>query len=140
MRYYSTQRPIGPGTYPKPQDNAALEIHNYDSKTYCEEIYREAWGYIEYAQPIDPESAYDYELIPPISKIKAVRPLGRDGWGREVFEDESGKVWKYTEPGEMPRERHDRLFSSTNNSYDGEPCWPMKADIDYRIKEETEHE
>lgn len=24
--YYSTQRPIGPGTYPKPQENKVIEI------------------------------------------------------------------------------------------------------------------
>mgnify|MGYP007119973233 CR=1 FL=1 len=27
-KYYSTQRPIGPGTYPKPQDNNIIEIKN----------------------------------------------------------------------------------------------------------------
>ena len=37
MRYYSTQRPIGPGTIPQPKGNKVLEIHNYDQKTYCEE-------------------------------------------------------------------------------------------------------
>ena len=40
MRYYSTQRPVGPGTFPKPQGNAVKEVFNFDSKTYCEEIGR----------------------------------------------------------------------------------------------------
>lgn len=44
MRYYSTQRPVGPGTYPKPQGNAVKEVFNFDGKTYCKEIGREAWG------------------------------------------------------------------------------------------------
>ena len=63
MRHYSTQRPIGPGTFPKPQGNAVKEVFNFDSKTYCEEVGREAWGYIEYEQPIDPQAAADYFLV-----------------------------------------------------------------------------
>ena len=59
MRYYSTQRPIGPGTFPKPQGNAVKEVFNFDSKTYCEEVGREAWGYIENEQPIDTQAAAD---------------------------------------------------------------------------------
>lgn len=64
MRYYSTQRPITPGSFPRPLGNTVMAIYNYDNKTYCKEINREAWGYIDYEQPIDPESAYNYELIP----------------------------------------------------------------------------
>ena len=63
MRYYSTQRPVGPGTFPKPQGNAVKEVFNFDSKTYCEELGREAWGYIEYEQPLDPETAAGYALV-----------------------------------------------------------------------------
>lgn len=63
MRYYSTQRPVGPGTFPKPQGNAVKEVFNFDSKTYCEEVGREAWGYIEYEKPLDPETAAGYELV-----------------------------------------------------------------------------
>ena len=35
--------------------------------------------------------------------------IGTDDFGREVFVDELGTIWKYTEPGSMPRERHDKL-------------------------------
>lgn len=63
MRYYSTQRPIMPGSYPKPQGNAVIAVHNFDIRTYCEEIDREAWGYIDYEQPLAPEDARRYELI-----------------------------------------------------------------------------
>lgn len=64
MRYYSTQRPIMPGSYPKPSSNTVLEIVNFDARTYCDEIRREAWGYIEYKLPLTPETATDYELLP----------------------------------------------------------------------------
>lgn len=62
MRYYSTQRPAGPGTYP--QQGGTETITNFDGKIYCEEIGREAWGYIEYREPITPEQAAAYELTP----------------------------------------------------------------------------
>lgn len=62
MRYYSTQRPLGPGTFPKPDGNKVLEVHNFDSRIYCGEVGREAWGYVEYEQPLSPEDVYRYEL------------------------------------------------------------------------------
>lgn len=65
MRYYSTQRPIGPGTFPKSPENKVLEIHNFDSRTFCEEIGREAWGYIDYESPLTQEQAISHELIAP---------------------------------------------------------------------------
>lgn len=46
-RYYSTQRPIMPGGYPKPQNNEVLEIENFDNKKFVEEVGCQAWGYIE---------------------------------------------------------------------------------------------
>lgn len=60
MRYYSTQRPVMPGSYPNWE--SAEEIHNFDTKTFCEEIGREAWGYIDYREPLTEEQAKDYEL------------------------------------------------------------------------------
>ena len=57
MRYYSTQRPIMPGSYPKPAGNPVVEIRNFG------EIGREAWGYIEYEQALFPGQAQSYELI-----------------------------------------------------------------------------
>ena len=62
MRYYSTKRPFGPGTFP--QQDGTETITNFDGPTYCEEIDREAWGYIDYKEPITPEQAASYELIP----------------------------------------------------------------------------
>lgn len=135
MKYYSTQRPIMPGSYPKSPFNEVLQVVNFDARTYCEEIEREAWGFIEYKNPLHPEDVIDYELTAIPSKIKEVVFVNVDFWGRRVYKDKNGKLWKYTEPGEMPEERHDRLNSSTNNELDGEPGWPMMPDIDYRIKE-----
>lgn len=62
MKYYSTQRPVMPGTFPKPEGNKVLNIANFDDKTYCAEIGREAWGFIEYERPLDPKQEASYEL------------------------------------------------------------------------------
>lgn len=63
MRYYSTQRPIVPGSYPKPKYNKVLDLFNYEGKTYCEEINMEAWGYVDYEKPLGEKDAKDYELV-----------------------------------------------------------------------------
>ena len=60
VRYYSTQRPVMPGGFPKKA--AAERIENFDAKTFCEEIGREAWGFIEYLEPLTKEEADAYEL------------------------------------------------------------------------------
>lgn len=62
MKYYSTQRPVMPGGYPKSQK--VLEIRNFDARQYVENIGREAWGWIEYNQPLTEKEAADYELMP----------------------------------------------------------------------------
>ena len=43
-KYYSTQRPIGPGTYPKPQNNKVIEIKNFDKKEKIEKEDINAYG------------------------------------------------------------------------------------------------
>lgn len=62
MRYYSTQRPVGPGTYPKPEGNRIEQIVNFPAKTYVDEIWKQAWGYIDYEKPLTEKEAADYEL------------------------------------------------------------------------------
>lgn len=59
-RYYSTQRPVMPGSYPN--RDGVEKIHNFDTKTFCEEIGREAWGYIDYREALTKEQAEAYEL------------------------------------------------------------------------------
>ena len=61
IRYYSTQRPIGPGTIPN--DPKPAEIVNFDSRQQVESIGRPAWGYVDYEDPLDDKTASDYELV-----------------------------------------------------------------------------
>lgn len=70
MRYYSTQRPVSPGCFPKPAGNKVLAIHNYDDRVLCEEIGRCAWGYVEYELPLDDKSAQAYELVAPSRRYR----------------------------------------------------------------------
>lgn len=64
MKYYSIKRPITPGSFPKPEGNNVLEIHNFDSETYCEKVGREVWGYIVYEHPLAAGEAENWELTP----------------------------------------------------------------------------
>lgn len=79
-RYYSTQRPFAPGTFPK-QDGTEC-IVNFDEKIFCEEIGREAWGYVAYKEPISDKDAKEYELIK--GGNESVVLVGQDGSGRTV--------------------------------------------------------
>ena len=65
-RYYSTQRPVDLGTFPKPPDNPVVRIHNYDanSRIPVEKGMIQAWGYVEYQRPLTEKQADDYELRP----------------------------------------------------------------------------
>lgn len=67
------------------------------------------------------------------SDVRSLRFIGTDDFNREVFVDELGTVWKYTEPGAMPRERHDKLYAASGNDRDGEPSLPMADMLDYQI-------
>lgn len=60
-RYYSPMRPVIPGGFPK--SRKVERIKNFDEKRFVEEIGREAWGFIEYAEPLTEQEAAAYELI-----------------------------------------------------------------------------
>lgn len=61
MRYYSTQRPIALGSFPARAKLTAVK--NFDARTFCEEIGREAWGYFETVSPLTAEETSRYELV-----------------------------------------------------------------------------
>lgn len=64
--YYSTQRPIDLGTFPKPAGNPPLEIVNYDDdrRRPVAGGSIEAWGELTYAKPLTEKQVADYELKP----------------------------------------------------------------------------
>ena len=99
MRYYSTQRPFGPGTFPR-QDGTET-ITNFDGPTYCEEIGREAWGYIDYEQALSPEQAASYELT--LAKMVAEYIVYRCPDG-SILLDWNETLWKFGYPA-YPKHR-----------------------------------
>ncbi len=68
-RYYSTQRPVMPGGFPRIQGNEVLKIQNFDTRLYCPEVNRSAWGYIEYEAPLTQAQASSYELVEAIKYL-----------------------------------------------------------------------
>ena len=60
-KYYSTHRPIGPGTHPKEYE--IKEIHNFTDRIFCENIGRYAWGYFTTAQEIPDSILEQWELV-----------------------------------------------------------------------------
>lgn len=79
-RYYSTQRPIAPGTFPKEQ-NAPVSIVNFDTRSAVEGGQMQAWGYLEYPEPLTQKQAADYEL----------RPAGRSHTKETSRSEQGGK-------------------------------------------------
>ena len=67
-RYYSTQRPVAPGTFPK---KPGCEISNYPQKIYIDGTGFSAWGHIEYDEPLTDAEAKEYELKPEPWKFNA---------------------------------------------------------------------
>ena len=62
--YYLLARPAMPGTIPKPKDNSVQTIMNFNKKKYCEDIGREAWGYVGYENALADKDVADFELHP----------------------------------------------------------------------------
>lgn len=61
-RYYSTERPVSLGTFPKAKDNVPMNIKNFETKIYVPEINREAYGYLEYKHELTNKQIDAYEL------------------------------------------------------------------------------
>lgn len=72
-RYYSTQRPVDIGTYPKPPGNEPLVVVNYDvdARRPVAGGLLSAWGELVYRHPLTERQADDYELVPAPSMPEA---------------------------------------------------------------------
>lgn len=63
-KYYSTQRPVDIGTYPKSGENPMIGFTNYDSRIPVEGGAFRAWGELIYDKPLTEKEVADYELRP----------------------------------------------------------------------------
>jgi len=74
-RYYSTQRPVDLGTFPKSPGNAPVEIINFDERRMVEGGTMRAWGELSYLKPLTEKQMEDYELCPALGNPdRAARP------------------------------------------------------------------
>ncbi len=60
-KYYSTQRPIDIGTFPK-TENGPVQIVNFDTREGVELGKYQAWGYLVYGAPLTEKQIDDYDL------------------------------------------------------------------------------
>lgn len=112
MKYYSTHRPLSPGSFPVPPRSGGAEwngikvlsVTNYSDRQLVPSIGRMAWGEIEYSAPIPARDADDYELIPDPNETKLsetvyrdvviavinayIEVMGRDAWNNKTAEQQ----------------------------------------------------
>lgn len=72
-RYFSTMRPVSIGTYPN--NGKVVEIHNFDTRQMVKSIGREAWGYIDYSEPLTEKQISDYELVAEAFGSRMIRDM-----------------------------------------------------------------
>ena len=59
-KYYSSLRPIGPGTFPK---DGMTGFKNYDRRTFVKSVNHEAWGEIFYDRQLTEKEIFSYNFI-----------------------------------------------------------------------------
>ena len=94
-KYYSTQRPVDIGTFPKPPHNAPDEIVNYDQRIPVEGGAFVAWGHLTYTKPLadcpadeggrcsdrgQPGRSWPQEKSP-----RPGRPIGGSKWKKDII-------------------------------------------------------
>lgn len=90
-RYYSTQRPVGPGTFPTQQGHQE-NVRNFDDRIDIPAERIKAWGYIEYSEPLTEKQVKDYELKPALTvEMKEKSPVKDTHEKKSVLADLKAK-------------------------------------------------
>lgn len=83
IRAYSINRPVSLGTYPKGYE--ITDRVNFEARRYVEEIEREAWGYIDFAESVPQSELARFELVtkadtekPNLPSKNVIRAMARD--------------------------------------------------------------
>lgn len=74
-RYYSTQRPVDIGTFPKPSGNSPTDIQNFDERTPVEDGAFMAWGILTYAKPLTADEMARFELRPSLLNLDVYQAM-----------------------------------------------------------------
>ena len=76
-RYFSTQRPVDLGTYPK-AGGAMIGFENFDERMTLEDEGCRAWGWLDYSRPLTEKEQDDYELRPAKDTLRKLGLLKDD--------------------------------------------------------------
>ena len=107
-KYYSTQRPVDIGTFPKLPRNTPDEIVNYDQRIPVEGGAFVAWGHLTYTKPLTEKQASDYELRPAPQYFRAAAGKLRQA-PTDCPADEGGRCSDRGQPGRScPQEKSPR--------------------------------
>lgn len=82
-RYYSTQRPVDIGTFPK-TENGPLYHVNLDKRESVEQGQFQAWGYLVYDAPLTKKQMDDYELRAAPGNPDRNAPLREPGENKSI--------------------------------------------------------
>lgn len=104
-RYYSTQRPIAPGTYPN-GENKPVSIENFDNRKEVGNGQLQAWGYLEYEKPLSQKELNDYELKAiSVAVVRAKAPEKQTDKKKSVLADLQKKQAQIT-GAKVPKNEH----------------------------------
>lgn len=106
-KYYSTQRPVDIGTFPKPTHNAPDEIVNYDQRVPVEGGTFQAWGHLTYTRPLTEKQAAEYEL----------RPAPDNPDLRRLMEEQTQAVGQWEDSRHIPDQKRLTWFYPDFGSY-----------------------
>lgn len=161
-RYYSTQRPVDLGTFPKPPGNAPVEIINFDERRMVEGGTMRAWGELAYLKPLT-ESRWRTTSCARLPAILTGRPgpLSRPSSRRRPVdrrpprsptrpnttspmrtdkEDAMNEKDNYLHTAELSEEQNDNMLDGILNNLPPSPLpkGPEKKELD-RVKEPPAH-
>ena len=74
-KYYSTQRPVSIGTFPKDHFKAPIRLQNYDGRLPVEGGAFRAWGEVVYDTPLSDGELRSYELRPSRNNLDIRRQM-----------------------------------------------------------------
>ena len=105
--YYSTQRPIDIGTYPKSYFNRPIHMDIYAGRQQVPGEAFQAWGAITYAQPLTEQELRDYELRPSRNNLDI----------RRQMDAQAQVVGKWEDAHHVPEQKRLTWFYSDFGSY-----------------------
>lgn len=104
-KYYSTQRPIDMGTFPKTYYDEPYNFKNYDTRQSVEHGAFQAWGELIYTRPLTEAELKNYELRPSRNNLDVRRRMDEQAQTVGKWEDAKrvpdGKrlTWYYSDFG-----------------------------------------